>query len=367
MHGHAVGVRAHLDRDVRHRRVRAHDGLDAEVVVEPLIEVDRVREVVEVERAVVLLGGVAPEHDAQELHGVFLRRGDQAVARGVRVAGLDAGCGLVEVVRVHDGVRVNQPVRVLQHARVAQVRRGDGIAERVADRLEQRVLQRLLRDQPEIRRRRVVVVVRHAVRVHEVRPRAAELGRAVVHALHKGVDAAGQMRADHVARLVRRGDHRAVEVLLKGHRLARLDARRAGFLVQTLARVAAGGDLIRKLHLAPVERLEREQHGHDLRQTRGVGLLVGVAGVVRLPGFEIAQQRAPRVDIRRGLRLAAGGVVRRGVRGECRHAQRERQAHNQQKQNRLRFSHGFLHRSVIYYNSTGIARVIILFLSSKSK
>ena len=285
--------------------------------------------------AVGALRGVRAEHDAQQPHGVLLRRGDQAVARGVRVAGLDAGGGLIEVVRIHDGVRVNQPVRVLQHARVAHVRRGDGVAERVADRLKEGVFQRLLRDQAQICCRRVVIVVRHAVRVHEVRALAAELGGAVVHALDKGVDAAGEMRADHVAGLVRRGDHRAVEILLKGHRLARLDARRAGFLVQTLARVGAGGHLVRELYLAAVERLEREEHGHDLRQTRGVGLLVGVAGVIGLPGLQIAQQRAFRVNVRRGLRLAAGGVVRRGVRGERRHAERQRQTQNQNQQNRL--------------------------------
>ena len=138
-----------------------------------------------------------------------------------------------------------------------------------------------------------MVLVGHAVGIHEVGAGAAQLGGTVVHPLHEGVDAAGHGAGDHVAGLVGGGDHGAVEVVLQGHDLAGLDARGAGLLIQTVHAVISGGDLVLEIQLAPIHGLQRQQDGHDLCETGRIGPLIGALGVVDVAGVQVHQQRLP--------------------------------------------------------------------------
>lgn len=144
-----------------------------------------------------------------------------------------------------------------------------------------------------------------------MRARAAEGLRALVHALHEGRDAAADILRDDVARLVGRGDHGAVEKVLERHGLADLDVGIARALDHVGIAVVIGGDGVIQMHVAALDRLDREQERHDLRQARGVGFGVDVAGVVILAAVLVGEQDAVGLQlfIERGLdRVAAENI-----------------------------------------------------------
>ena len=238
--------------------------------------------------------------------------------------------------------------------------------------------ERFFRDAVEVVRRGVMVVVRQAVGVGKVRARAAEGLRALVHALHERRDAAADILRDDVARLVGRGDHGAVEKVLKRHGLADLDVGIARALDHVGIAVVIGGDGVAQVHVAALDRLDREQERHDLRQARGVGFGVDVAGIVILAAVLVGEQDAVGLQlfIERGLdRVAAenirpllrldsalGHTVGRDVcgalggigrivcgvfRGGGRESRRQQQADDEQQRQNAIFFHIFLHRTMI--------------------
>ena len=243
------------------------------------------------------------------MHVVLESGGDQTVARVFRVAGLDAGGGLIVIARIHDGIGVDETVGVLQFAGVGFVRRRHGTRERVADRHEQLMLHGLARDDREIGRRGIVFLIGHAVGIDEVRFFAAQLGSPAVHAIDKGGDAAGDGRGDHVAGLVRRGDHGAVQIVLKRHLLARDDSRGAGLLIHPLQAVVAGCDLGLEIDLAALHSLDGEQHREDLCQARGIGARIRITRVIDDARIQIHQQRVARGDLRCLHNVGSGIVI----------------------------------------------------------
>ena len=237
--------------------------------------------------------------------------------------------------------------------------------DRVADRGKELMAERFLRDAVEVMRRGIVIVLRQAVGVGKVRAGAAELLRARVHALHERRDAAADILRDDVARLVRRGDHGTVEKVLKRNGLADLD-------------VGIGGDGVIQMHVAALHRLDREQQRHDLRQARGIGLGVNVAGIVilaavlvdkhdavglqlfiergldRVAAEDIAAllrlHRALRHAVGRGVCSGFGGLLRSrsgAVGGKRRKGRRQQQADDEQQRQNAIFFHIFLHRTMI--------------------
>ena len=195
-----------------------------------------------------------------------------------------------------------------------------------------------------------------------MRAGAAELLRARVHALHERRDAAADILRDDVARLVRRGDHGTVEKVLKRHGLADLDVGIARALDHVGIAVGIGRDGVAERHVAALDRFDREQQRHDLRQARGIGPDVDVAGIIILAAvlvdehdavglqlfIERGLDRVAAEDIRallrlhRALRHAVGrgvcggfGGLLRGrsgaVRGKRRKGGRQQQAGNEQQ------------------------------------
>ena len=376
--GHAVTVAPIAHGHFADEVARADDIAPAVVGKHPAVGRERVGKAAEIGRAVGAGRALAAEHDAQQAHAVLLRRGDEAVARGIGVAGLDALGVFVIIAAVHRGLGIDEAVRVRERALVGQVRGRDGVLDRVADRGEELMAERFFRDAVEVMRRGVMIVVRQAVGVNKVRARAAEGLRALVHALHEGRDAAADILRDDVARLVGRGDHGAVEKVLKRHGLADLDVGIARALDHVGIAVVIGGDGVAQVHVAALDRLDREQERHDLRQARGVGFGVDVAGIVILAAVLVGEQDAVGLQlfIERGLdRVAAenirpllrldsalghavgrdvcgalGGIGRivRGVfRGGDRESRRQQQADDEQQRQNAIFFHIFLHRTMI--------------------
>ena len=152
-----------------------------------------------------------------------------------------------------------------------------------------------------------MAVVVQAVGIHEVRVRAAERVRALVHHLHKVLDRPADVRGDGIGRLVAGFHHHAVQQILQPQLLADLQIRRA-----------APGDEIRirlvrdRHHVREVPVLQRQQTRHDLRQACGVDLLVRVLLKDRPPGIQVDQQRCLRVCVI--LRRRADRGLGRGVR-----------------------------------------------------
>ena len=376
--GHAVTVAPVAHGHLADEVARADDVAPAVVGKHPAVGRERVGKAAEIGRAVGAGRALAAEHDAQQAHAVLLRRGDKAVARGLGVAGLDALGILVIIAAVHRGLGVDQAVRVRERAFVGQVRGRDGVLDRIADRGEELVAERFLRDAVEVVRRGVMIVVRQAVGIDEVRAGAAELLRARVHALHERRDAAADVLRDDVARLVGRGDHGAVEKVLERHGLTDLDVGIARALDHVGIAVGIGGDGVIQLNVAALDRLDREQERHDLRQARGIGFGVDVAGIVILAAVLVDEQNAvgPELFIERGLdRVAAedirplrrldgalghavgrdvcgtlgriGRIVRRAFRGGRREGRRQQQADDEQQRQNAIFFHIFLHGTMI--------------------
>ena len=360
--GHAVTVAPVAHGHLADKVARADDVAPAVVGKHPAVGRERVGKAAEIGRAVGAGRALAAEHDAQQAHAVLLRRGDEAVARGLGVAGLDALGVFIIIAAVHRGLGVNQAVRVRERALVGQVRGRDGVLDRIADRGEELVAERFLRDAVEVMRRCVMVVVRQAVGVDKVRARAAELLRAGVHTLHERRDAAADIFRDDVTRLVGRGDHGAVEKVLERHGLTDLDVGIARALDHVGIAVGIGGDGVIQLHVAALDRLDREQERHDLRQARGIGFGVNIAGIVILAAVLVGEQNAvgPELFIECGLdRVAAedigallglngalGHPIGRRDSGGRENGRQQQTDKEQQRQNAI-FFHIFLHGTMI--------------------
>ena len=156
---------------------------------------------------------------------------------------------------------------------------------------------------------------------------AAKLGRALVHPVHKGADAAGDIGGEDVARLVRRMHYRAVKQVLIRHLLTGLDVGVAGVLAHARPRVRPGGDDVLHAALAALYGLYRKKAGHDLRKAGGGALLLGILGIEYLAGVEVRQKHGLGAEI---------GIVQRGGGGGKR-AQRE--AYYKNKRENFNFFH----------------------------
>ena len=214
--------------------------------------------------------------------------------------------------------------------------------------------------------------------IGKVRAGAAELLRARIHTLHERRDAAADILRDDVARLVRRGDHGAVEKVLKRHGLADLDVGIARAIDHVGIAVVIGRYGVGELDIAALHRLDRKQQRHDLRQARGIGLGVNVAGIVILAavlvdehdtvGLQLfiergldciaAEDIAALLRLHHALRRTVGrgacsgfGGFRRGrsgvFRSKHREGRRQQQADDEQQRQNTIFFHIFLHRTMI--------------------
>ena len=188
-----------------------------------------------------------------------------------------------------------------------------------------------------------MVLVRKAVRVGKVGVRAAELRRALVHLFDKGRDTAGYAVGEDVAGLVGAVHHRAVQEILIAHDLAGLDAGGARVGVQPLETVGLGRDHFLKRDLAALERLDREEHGHDLGQAGRGALLVGVFRIEKSAGIQIGQND--------GLGAVKRGLVKRARR---RRKSAEEQAERKNKRNQF----VFFHFALPFFTECGIVLVL---------
>ena len=196
-------------------------------------------------------------------------------------------------------------------ARLAHVRGLGLVILRVAYREEIRVLHSLLGDIIEVARGGVMPVVGKPVRVEKMRVRAAQLRRALVHAVNESGNAAGDIGGEDVARLVCRVDDRAVDKIAVGHHLAGLDVGVAGVLRHAVPCVRPGGDDVVHAALPALHRLYGEKPGHYLRQARGRALLVGVLLIEHLVGVHVRQIHRLRAELR-----VVNGVSRRRERAQ---------------------------------------------------
>ena len=123
---------------------------------------------------------------------------------------------------------------------------------------------------------RIVVRVGQAVGVREVRAGAAELRGAGVHARDEIGDRAADVLRDHVAGVVGRGDHRAVEKAFERHRLLLHDVHAAAADDHIKLKSRLRRDRVRERDLAGLNILHGEKDGHHLRERGGIEPLVGI-------------------------------------------------------------------------------------------
>ena len=181
-----------------------------------------------------------------------------------------------------------------------------------------------------------MLAVRHAVGVDKMRAAAAEPGRAGVHALDKCAYRARDVLGDDVARLVCRGESRAVEKILHAHRLAAVDVCGRAVVAESGLAFGRCRDHIVERHRARLDGLDGQQQSHDLREARGRAARVGI-DVVKYPAAcQVSDKGAlSRAELRRTLILCKGA----GTDG----AQRDAQA-----QRKCRYAQ-FLHFSLSLY------------------
>ena len=318
---HLAVVLGKFHRDLRHGLGRGQHILIGEVPEDPVVEMDRVGEVavlvdLRVQKA------LAAHHDSEDVHALLLGGGDQAVARGLGEAGLDAGGVGVFIAGAIVPVGRQQGVGIVHDGAAVDIDGFRLIAVGVGQLHEQRMVHGLARDEIEIPGGADMPVGRQAVGGHKMRLQAAELRGAGVHLLHKGVDRAGEIGADDVTGLVGRADHRHIQKLPKGDDDARRDAGRAAGLVHALAAVVLGGDLVVQADAPGLQRLEREEGSHDLCQARRGALLILVELIENVSRVEIHYQRRLPVEDRRVLRPGRGG------RGGEKQRQQEQQGKN---------------------------------------
>ena len=151
------------------------------------------------------------------------------------------------------------------------------------------------------------------MRVHVVGVLAAELLGLPVHHVDKAGDAARNIAADDVAGLVGGVEHHAVEQIAHGDLHARHDTRGAGVLLHPLEAVVLRDDHVIQAHAAGVDRLQRQQHRHDLGEAGGGALGVHVVAVEYPARVQIHQHG--------GLGVEGGRLQRHGTGGGKAHQQ----------------------------------------------
>ena len=186
-----------------------------EVVKDPVIHGDAVFEVPEILRIAVQLAQAA-HGDGHHVDAVPLGGGDQAVAGGVGVAGFDAGRPFIQIAAGLGivGIGADEGVGVVHNRAVVDGRIIRLVALGIGNLHEQGVLHGGGSHQIKVVGGAVVVLRRQAVGIHEMGVDTAQLRRLLVHLIHKGTDAAGNIGGQHVAGLVGGMDHGAVQQVL---------------------------------------------------------------------------------------------------------------------------------------------------------
>ena len=228
-------------------------------------------------------------HDHRDQVPVLLGGGGrQAVARLRGKAGLDAGGVAVQVAR--DAEVGDQGVGGADDALLrVQVGGGHGVIEGGDDGAEGLVLHGLLAHQVHVVGGGVVVVVVVAVGVGKVGARHPQLGRPLVHQLHKAGHIPAHRLRHYVAGLIGRGQQGGVQQVDDPDLLPRLDVGGGGVVPDAGVDGLAGGDGLLQGQLPGVHRLQGEQAGHHLGDGGGVHLLMGVELVENFVGVRVHQ------------------------------------------------------------------------------
>ena len=274
-------------------------------------------------------------------------------------------------------------VRRRDGARLArQVRRRLGVARLRGDLRKIRQRQGKFGDRRHLARGRVVVLVVQAVRVHEMRVRAAELRRLAVHQLHKAHQAVAvfvvcgvvlpgcdvqpiDVFGERERRVVARGHHHQVQKLVDRELLSGLDLRerracafellgdarrhrraRVHQVVHGFARHDIRHDLCERGHRQPLVRVHREHDRARIEAHHKDGFAVRLGQRFADEALLGLHRRGRRRRLRRAGRFCAGGFLgqRRGRQG------RHRQKHHHHKGGKSKFSHcSFSTRHVILY------------------
>ena len=193
------------------------------------------------------------------------------------MAGLDTlGVFIAPVARIERVRGVDERVRALQNALGGNVRVRHGVVDGAGDRHKKLVLGSLTHDARKVPGGRIVVRVGQAVGVREVRAGAAELRGAGVHARDEIGDRAADVLRDHVAGVVGRGDHRAVEKAFERHRLLLHDVHAAAADDHIKIKSRLRRDRVGESDLAGLDILHGEKDGHHLRERGGIEPLVGI-------------------------------------------------------------------------------------------
>ncbi len=226
------------------------------------------------------------QHDGHELDAVVLCAGNEAAPCGLGIACLDAIAATIEPEHL---VLVAQAVRIVLHPRERDLLRAH-------DLLEARQRVPVGRDERHVVRRRVVRVIRQAVRVDEMRIRRAELLRLFRHEPRERVHGPRDVLRHRDGRIVTRVEHHAVEELAQRDLVSGLQPDRRALRPRGVS--THGHDIVE------VPALEREDQRHDLRRARGK------AAIVHVPLIEDAP-RARLHDDGTARRHARQRVVRR--------------------------------------------------------
>ena len=283
-----------------HRGLSGHvvffkNGLIGEIVKGPVIEVVRIHKAVGPPNALLVLGPVRAQDDAEEVHAGVLGGGDQAVPRHGVGPGLDA----VYVGVVVFPAAADEKISVVQLPLVGHVGGRDGVGAGVADGHKHRVLQRRLGDEVQVPGGGVMLGVVVAVGIHEMGVLTAQLLGFGVHPVHEAFHGAGDLFRQNGPGLVGGDHHQAVEQLLHRQNFPRLNAGGAAVLRQALQSRGGGGNLLTQLQPPLVDGLQHQKAGHDLGEAGRVELVVLVLRVDHRAGFPVHQQGGLRLNRRR--------------------------------------------------------------------
>ena len=220
--------------------------------------------------------------------------------------------------------------------------------------------ERGLRNDGQIARGGIVILIVQTVGIAEMRVEAAKFVGALVHHADKIRNGTGNMLGDDVAGVVAGDDHHAVQQIFQRHLLTDLKPCDARINVQILERGCRNGH-----NVGQIAVFQCQQTGHDLRQAGRIDALVRVLFIDGTARVEIDEERGlgrdrkacPRgqqlilrhaVVCRCGIRAVALRLLRvfrrLSVHREKRQRQgRQQQEHGKQQGKNLRFFHFYLH------------------------